>query len=572
MAEAKSKKKIIKRQNILQLIFLLIIIVLVNILGSIVFTRFDLTSEKRYTLTDVTKDVLKELNDIVYFKVYLDGEFPSGFKRLRKETKEMLDEFKAYSDFIEYEFINPTEDKNNQEINLIYDELVRKGLSPTQLSVRTEDGTKQQIIFPGALVTFRDKESPIQLLESQMGKSSDIALNNSIQALEFKIVNTIRKLATQSKPKVGFLRGQKELDNIFLQSSAEGLAEYYDVSEVEIDQQLKSLDDYDALIIAKPDTIFNEKDKFIIDQFVMNGGKILWLIDPVHASMDSLRRKDMAIAFPKSINLEDMLFKYGVRLNTDLVMDMQAMPIPIVTGMVGNKPKQSLLPWNYFPLIIPNSENPIVKNLNGIKTQFVSSIDTVGNPNIRKTILLETSKYSKKINTPAQISLSIMREEADPAAYNSGPQPIAVLLEGSFESVFKSRLPAIISEDKEINFIEKGKPTKMIVVSDGDIIRNQVDNSRGNSYALPLGFDKYTRETFGNNDFILNAMNYLCDNSDIISMRSRELKLRLLDKAKVKEEKLQIQLLNTVAPVVLIILFAIAKFIIRRRKYISKTK
>lgn len=566
----KDKRKVIKQQNIIQLFLVLIIIVLLNIIGSFIFTRIDLTSEKRYTLSDVTKENLTELNDVIYFKVYLEGEFPAGFERLRQETKEMLDEFRAYSDFIEYEFINPTEGKTNKEIRFIYDELVKKGLNPTQLSVRTDDGTSKKLIFPGAIASFGNQETAIQLLDNQMGTPPEVALNNSIQALEFKLINAIRKITARKKQEVGFLRGQKELENIYLQDAAEALSEYYEISEVTINQKLKSLDDYDAIVIAKPDSLFDEKDKFIIDQFIMKGGKILWLIDPVHASMDSLRSKSLSVAFPRNNNLDDMLFKYGIRINTDLLMDMQAVPIPIVTGMVGNQPQQSLLPWFYFPLIIPNAKNPIVKNLNGIKTQFVSSIDTVGNPQIKKTILLKTSKYTKRVSTPAQISLKILQNEPDAKTFNSGPQPIAVLLEGEFSSVFKNRIPIIIAEDEEIDFREKSVATKMIVVSDGDIIRNQVDNSGGRPYAMPLGYDKYTRQTFGNKDFILNAMNYLCDNSGIISIRSRELKLRLLDKAKIKDGKVKWQLINTLLPVVFILIFATIMFIIRKNRYTTK--
>lgn len=565
-----NKRKIIKRQNILQLVLVLIIIALLNIIGSFIFTRFDLTTEKRYSLSDVTKEVLNELEDIVYIKVYLDGDFPAGFKRLQQETKEMLDEFRAYSDFVEYEFINPTEGKSNKEINFIYDELVGKGLSPTQLSVRTEDGTSQKLIFPGAIAAFGDRETAIQLLDNQMGTPPELALNNSIQSLEFKLINSIRKLTSKIKLSVGFLKGQKELDNIYIQDAAEALSEYYDVSEVTIDQKLKSLDEYDALIIAKPDSLFDEKDKFILDQFIMKGGKVLWLLDPVHASMDSLRTRSIAVAYPRNTNLDDMLFKYGVRINTDLLMDMQAVPIPIVTGMVGNQPQQSLLPWYYFPLIIPGSSNPIVKNLNGIKTQFISSIDTLGTPGIKKTILLETSKYTKKVNTPTQISLKILQEEPNMNSFSNGSLPVAVLLEGTFKSVFKSRIPAVITEDKEIDFRESSVPNKMIVISDGDIISNQIDNSRGRSMSLPLGYDKYTRQTFGNKDFILNAMNFLCDNSGIIEIRSRELKLRMLDKAKVKDGKTKWQLINTLLPVLLVLFFAILKYYFRKKTFTTK--
>ncbi len=563
----KNKKKAVKRQNILQLILVIVIIILMNVVSSFVFTRIDLTTEKRYTLSSVTKNLIKELDDIVYFKVYLDGDFPAGFQRLRNETKEMLDEFRAYSDNIEYEFVNPMVNKTEKEKATIYQQLTKKGLLPTQLNVKNESGTSQKIIFPGAIVVYKGREQALQLLDEQMGKSPELSLNNSIQTLEYKISSTIRKLVKQNKDKIGFLKGQGELENIYLSDAAKSLSDYYDVSEVVINNQLKSLQPYKAVIIAKPDSAFNEKDKFILDQFIMKGGKVLWLIDAVYADMDSLRNKSVAVTFPKSLNLKDMLFKYGVRINTNLVMDMQALPIPVVTSMVGNQPQQSLIPWSYFPIITPRNDHPIVKNLNAIKTHFVNNIDTVGAPHINKTVLLTTSEYSKKVSTPNQISLELLRKTLTRKDYIHGRQPIAVLLEGKFESVFKNRIPKIIEENEDIDYTEVGKPNKMIVIADGDIIKNQTRSSGANRRVLPLGYDKYTGQSFGNKDLILNAMNYLCDDSGLIAVRGKDFKLRLLNKSKLQEEKLKWQLVNTVIPVVIIIIFGMLQYYYRKRKY-----
>lgn len=563
----KNKKKAVKRQNILQLILVIVIIILMNVVSSFVFTRIDLTTEKRYTLSSVTKNLIKELDDIVYFKVYLEGDFPAGFQRLRNETKEMLDEFRAYSDNIEYEFVNPMVNKTEKEKATIYQQLTKKGLLPTQLNVKNESGTSQKIIFPGAIVVYKGREQALQLLDEQMGKSPELSLNNSIQTLEYKISSTIRKLVKQNKDKIGFLKGQGELENIYLSDAAKSLSDYYDVSEVVINNQLKSLQPYKAVIIAKPDSAFNEKDKFILDQFIMKGGKVLWLIDAVYADMDSLRNKSVAVTFPKSLNLKDMLFKYGVRINTNLVMDMQALPIPVVTSMVGNQPQQSLIPWSYFPIITPRNDHPIVKNLNAIKTHFVNNIDTVGAPHINKTVLLTTSEYSKKVSTPNQISLELLRKTLTRKDYIHGRQPIAVLLEGKFESVFKNRIPKIIEENEDIDYTEVGKPNKMIVIADGDIIKNQTRSSGANRRVLPLGYDKYTGQSFGNKDLILNAMNYLCDDSGLIAVRGKDFKLRLLNKSKLQEEKLKWQLVNTVIPVVIIIIFGMLQYYYRKRKY-----
>ncbi len=576
-----NKKKDIKQSNIIQLVFGLLIIVLINVIGYYVFTRFDLTSEKRYTLSEPTKEMLKELDDIVYFQVYLDGEFPAGFKRLRRETKEMLDQFRAYSDYIQYDFINPSASSDPKERNDVYERLMERGLNPTDLQVKTNDGSSQQIIFPGAIVSYRNNEIPMELLLSQMGIPPEEVLNNSIQNLEFNIANTIRKLSTANRPKVAFIEGHGELSVLETADIAYALSEYYSVERVKINGQLNSLTErvkvdsvqtevqnkYDALVIAKPDTVFDEKDKFIVDQFIMRGGKVLWLIDPVFASMDSIQFSYATVGVINELNLEDQLFNYGVRLNTNLVMDINALPIPLKTGEVGGAPQIDFFPWYYFPILNPLVDHPIVKNLNAIKTEFISSIDTLNNRGITKTILLTSSQYSRTVNTPALISLDILQKEPDTRLYNQKHIPVAILLEGEFESLYRNRISPEIRDNEDIGFVASSEPGKMIVIADGDIIRNQIRTSGTRPTPYPLGYDRYTGQTFGNKEFILNAMNYLIDESGLISIRSRELKLRLLDRTKINNDKLFWQLLNTLLPVVIIIILGIIMFIIRKRKY-----
>ena len=574
-----TKRKNIKQNSIIQILLGIAIIILVNIISSFVFTRFDLTSEKRYSLSDATKELLSGLDDIVYFKVYLDGDFPAGFKRLRNETKEMLDEFRAYNDNIQYEFINPSKSQDPKERNDTYLLLIERGLNPTDLQVKNKKGTSQQIIFPGALVTYKAKEIPLELLKTQMGIPPEAVLNNSIQALEFNIANTIKKLSVINKPEIAIIEGHGELDKYEMADITNALSEYYNVERIKINEQLNSLAErsnidsvktriknkYETIIIAKPDSAFSDKDKFIIDQFIMRGGKVLWLIDPVFACMDSIKNSESTVGIRNELNLEDQLFKYGVRINSDLVMDLNALPIPLRTGQIGNQPQIDFFPWYFFPIITPLIKHPIVNNLNAIKTEFVSSIDTIGVSGIKKTILLKTSPYSRIVYTPALISLNILREEPDEDIYNKPGQPVAVLLEGEFESAFKNIISPVIANDKEIGFLEKGVPNKMVVISDGDIIRNQLHIPQG--YPLPLGYDQFTRQTFGNKELILNVMNYLCDDSGLISIRSRELKLRLLDKTKISNNKLFWQLLNTLLPVLLVIIFGIIWAWVRKRRY-----
>jgi ABC-2 type transport system permease protein len=563
-----SKKVNVRRQNMISLVSGLLIILALNLIGSRVFTRIDLTSEKRFTLTQATRDMLRNLDDIVYFRIYLEGDFPAGFRRLRNQTREMLDEFRAYSSNIQYEFINPTIKGDWERTEDNYMMLVRKGLQPTQIQVQAEDATSQQIIFPGAIVSYRGKEVALSLLQEQMGMSSENVLNNSAQALEYNLAFTIKKLTVDQKPVVAFLEGQGELEFRHVADISFELEDFYQVERLQIDGDARALDGVSTLVVAKPLQEFVEADKFVIDQFVMRGGSILWLVDPVFASMDSLQRAPETLGMAWPVNIEDMLFRYGVRLNADLVTDLQAMPIPITTGMVGNRPQISMIPWYFFPLVRPETNHPIVNNLNSVRTEFVSSIDTVGAPDIRKTYLLSTSGYTRVLNTPARISFDILQTRPDERLYREGPVPVAVLLEGSFESVFQNRRipPATILPD---NFkrLETGHPAKMIVVADGDIIRNQFD-SQGSP--LPLGYDRYLDETFGNKDFILNAINYLNDEQGIIEARAREVRLRLLDTNRINNNRIQLQILNVAVPVILILIFAVLRFMWRKRKYNRK--
>jgi ABC-2 type transport system permease protein len=578
----KNNKRNTRLNNITQLLLGLAIIALLNVIGSFVFTRVDLTSEKRYSLSDATKEMLGTIDDIVYFRVYLEGEFPAGFKRLARETREMLNEFRAYNRNIEYEFINPSESPDNTERNKIYAQLVEKGLSPTDLRVKTKDGTSTQLIFPGALVSFNGREMPVQLLSSQRSATPDEILNNSIQNLEFSLSDAIRKLVTNAKPKVAFIEGHGELGAKETADATVALSDYYVVERVTIGEKLNSLTErsqtdttnprstnkYEALIIAKPQKPFSEKDKFIIDQFIMRGGKVLWLVDPVFASMDSLQVEAETMGVSLDLNLGDMFFKYGFKLNNDLVLDMNAMMIPVKAGQMGNQPKFEYYPWFYFPILTPNSDNPIVKNLNASKTEFVSSLDFVNSSaDLDKTVLLTSSEKSRKVNVPAMISLNFLGQKPDERLYNKKFIPVAALIEGKFESLFANRIAPEIQEDKLIGFLPGSRETKMIVIADGDIIKNQMQLSKGNYYPLPLGYDQYTKQQFGNRELILNAMNYLTDDSGLISIRSREVKLRMLDRSKIDAERGYWQLLNTVIPVLLVIAFGVVQAVLRKRRY-----
>ncbi len=578
MSTTKNK---IRNYYLVQLIIVISLIIIVNIISSYVFTRIDLTNEKRYTLTKSTQELLKNVDDIVYFRVFLEGEFPAGFKRLKRETKELLDEFRAYNKNIEYVFINPSVSDNAKERNDTYQLLMEQGLNPTNLQVKTKSGLEQQVIFPGALVSYKSNEIPVELLDAQFNVPPEAALNNSIQNLEFKFSTAIKRLIKNVKPKIAFIEGHGELNDQETYDITLALQKDYIVERITIDGKINSLvnrtlvdsakssfeitPSFAAIIIANPDSLFSQKDKFIIDQYIMYGGKVMWLIDPVLASMDSIQTKDNTVAVEKTLDIQTQLFNYGARLNNNLVLDLNALPIPIRTGQIGGQAQIDFFPWYYFPIITPTSQHPIVKNLNAIKTQFVSSISPTSVKNIKNTVLLQTSDYSKTEAIPAMISLRMLQEEPNVSEYAGPSQPIAVLLEGEFPSDFRNRLPQAIITDKEIGYKEKSILTSMIVVSDGDIIKNQFHIPQG--YPLPLGFDQFTRETFGNKEFILNAMNYLTDGSSLISLRSRETKLRMLDKTKVSESRVVWQLVNLLIPAVLVIVLGMLLVWLRKRKY-----
>ena len=580
-----NKRKSLKKNQIVAFLVTVVIVVLVNVIGSYVFTRFDLTSEKRYTLSPTTKEILNDLNDYVYFKVYLEGDFPAGFKKLRRETKEMLDEFRAYSKFIDYEFINPSESADAAERNETYKQLYQAGLNPTDVVVKNRDGSsKQMVIWPGALVSYRNNtEIAIDLLENQIGQSSEQALNASMQNLEFRLIDAVKKVIRLQKPNIAFIEGHGELSEQEVHDIAQTLAQNYNVVRLEIDgkidalmhrtqdeeSEVKAFPSYDAIIIAKPTQPFDERDKFLIDQYIMHGGKVLWMVEPVYATMDSLQSQESTIGLEQDLNLDDMLFKYGVRLNRDLLLDLTCASLPIRTGQVAGQAQLEFFRWYYFPLLQAASEHPMVRNMNAIKADFVSSmVATTSAIDIEQVPLLKTSDYTKVSGTPVFITLAMLRQAPDKRMFASKGKNVAYLLKGSFPSLYANRIPQEIAEDNGTNFMEESVPTAMIVVADGDIIRNQIDIKTRKP--LPLGFDQYTQNTYANKEFIENAIGYLVEGEGMIDIRSRELKVRLLDDTKINRERTKWQVVNTLLPIAVIIVLGFVMAFIRKQKYSKK--
>lgn len=553
-----------RSRAVFQLLLLVGIIILANLIGMFWFARFDLTGDKRFTLSQQSKKVVGNLPDLVYVRVYLEGEFSPGFSRLRDATREMLDELRTYSNGnLEYEFIDPAKQDDEEQRDKLYAQLYQKGIQPTTLEERTSEGVNRKFIWPGALITYSNQELGVQLLKDQIGIAPEMMLNNSIQNLEFEIVNGIRKVTNPLAPAIAFIDGHGELSASETADISKTLQNSYQVERVRIDGKLGSLDKYKAVIIAKPDSLFSEKDKFILDQFIMKGGKVIWFIDQMQVSMDSLSGRGETMALARQLNIDDMLFRYGVRINYDLVQDIVSGMIPVVTGSIGNTPKQQLMPWYYFPLMNPIVKHPVVNNLNAVRAQFVSTIDTISVQGVQKSTLLTSSRYSRISTAPVRVSLGIMEFKPDPKMFPQSHLLTAVLLEGTFTSNFKNRIPPLIAGDSSIGFRDSSKTTAMVVVSDGDVIRNDI--SKGNP--LPLGYDRYTRASYGNKAFVQNIVDYLCDDSGLMTVRNKEFRLRLLDPTLLEKNRTMLQVINTVLPVLLILTFGIVKLYLRRRKY-----
>jgi len=558
-------------------------LILINVLASLVFFRFDLTSDKRHSLSETSKDLLKNLDDIVYVKVYLEGDFPAGFTRLKNATYDLLNEFRSYSSYIEYEFIDPSDNTQLEERNNLYRQLYEEGLEPTNLQVQEKNGSSVQIVFPGAIIYYNGKSTAINFLQSQLATHPTLVLNNSIENLEYEFISSIYKILNQKKPRIAFLEGNGELDK-FERSGIQdalgtikgSLSEFYkvesfNIKEFETDslqkkpslqRQQQRLNSYAAIMVAKPSDRFNELEKLLLDQYLMQGGKILWFLDGVSMDMDSLKDgRPYALALPKDLGLDDMLFKYGVRVNRDLILDVQSDKIPVVTGFQGKIPQQSLFPWFYNPLIISKEKHPISKNIDAIRSSFVSTIDTIKSSSVSKSIILKTSPFSKVVLSPHRVSLSLLEQQPQLEQYKSGEKIIGVLLEGSFNSYYENRLT---SQKQAI--LTKSKATSMLVISDGDVIKNHVSKS-GNPYLL--GYNPFSKEMFkGNNELIINALHYMLGNKKLIEIRTNEFTLRMLDKEKIQKDRFFWQTLNMAMPSLIVVLFGIFWYWNRKTKFI----
>jgi ABC-2 type transport system permease protein len=560
-----------KRQNRLRFLYTVIVLIVIASATILVRFRVDLTEDNRYTLSAPTKKILSGINNDIYIQVYLDGEIPIPLKRLKRSVREMLDEFRIASGRkIDYEFINPSEGNDAGHRESQYKDLEKKGLVPIDLRTSdTEGGSSRKRIFPGMVVNYNGIEVPVNFLNNSTASYEQNILR-SVEGLEYEMIQTIATVSSDTVYRVAFLEGHGEIPEIETGDITMNLAKYFRIDRGIMGGKPGILDKYAAVVIAGPEKEFNEADKLVLDQYIMNGGKVLWLLDEVSVNSDSLIFGETAGLY-RPLNLEDQLFRYGVRINPSIIQDLDCMVIRLkVTGTDG-RPQLISAPWVYYPKLYPAQNHPVTRNINKVKGEFVNFIDTVGlDPLIHKKILLTSSQYTRTLSPPVIISLK--EAELTPAEkdYNRVNLPVAVLLDGKFHSVFKNRMVSSIINDISFKVKTESRDTKMIVVSDADIIRNEVRRSGTEESPLTLGLDKYTGQIYGNSDFIINCLNYLVDDNGLMELRSRELKMRLLDRSRIKAEKLKWQLINVLGPVLIVILAGMFYGYFRKRAYTGK--
>ena len=560
-----------KQQGRKQLIITLLILLIVNFAGYYFFKRIDLTHDKRYTLSQTSLNIIQDVKEPLYIDVFLEGQFPGEFKRLQDETRQMLEEFHAYNSNIIFQFVNPLEDETQRDATMR--QFYQRGMTPISVTVEDKGKQSQEVVFPWAVATYNDKSTKVQLLKNMMGATTAEKVVSSVQHLEYALADALNKITQKKEKKIVVLKGNDEMPDRLMADFIKQLRESYYIGPFTMDSvsknpqnALKFLQKYDLAIISKPREKFTEEEKEVLDQYIVNGGKTLWMVDAVQIEMDSLNQNGTALAFPRDLGLNDMFFKYGVRIMPDLVKDEMATPIKLASGSQGSESQYQDFMWKYAPFVYPDpteykgASHPIVKNMSGIKFDFANGIDTLKN-GIKKTVLLQSSLYSKKIGSPVEVKLDMVTEEANQKDYEGqGYIPMAVLLEGNFRSMYENRVLPF----KDPAYKITGKPGKMIVISDGDIAKNQLDK---NMQPLELGYDKWTGNLYDNKGFLMNCVNYLLDDNGLINIRSKDVDLPLLDAEKVHSNYTMAQLVTVGLPIAILGLFGLLFTYLRKRAY-----
>jgi ABC-2 type transport system permease protein len=561
-----SKNRNIKIRSWLQFLYAVCLIIVAAAAASLIRFRIDLSEDKRYTLSTPTREILSSLDNDIYIQVFLDGDIPIPLKRLKRSVSELLEEFRLASGRkIDYEFINPSAAAGSKDREKQYVTLVGKGLIPVDLRASdAEGGSSVKRIFPGMLLNYNGIEVPVNFLKNNLALSTEQNILHSVEGLEYELIESISTLTSDTVYRLAFLEGHDEIPEIETADIEMHLAKFFTIDRGSIGGMHGILDKYAAVIIAGPEKEFNEEDKLVLDQYIMNGGKVMWFIDEVEVNMDSLAF-GQTFGIYRPLNIEDLLFRYGARVNSYIIKDLECNVIRLKSASGGNQQFISL-PWVYDPMLIPSADHSITRNINRVRGEFVNYIDTVGlDGRIKKKILLRTSDFTKKVAPPLLISLKEAEATPDQKEYNNSSLPVAVLLDGVFPSAFRNR----VVKHGNFKFRDESFRTKMIVVADADIIRNEVKRNGPEAIPLQLGQDKYTGEVYGNRDFIVNSLNWLVDDNGLMDLRSRELKLRLLDNAKIKSSRTSWQLFNLVVPVLMVALGGLLYTFFRKRKYTS---
>ncbi|MFY0481087.1 gliding motility-associated ABC transporter substrate-binding protein GldG [Flavobacterium sp. PLA-1-15] len=548
------------KNNIKKLLITIVIIVILNIVGNQFFKRFDLTSDNRYTLSETTLNILKNVKEPLIIDIFLEGEFPAQFKRLQSETRQILEEFRAYNQNIIFRFNDPLADASTSEQYMA--ELMGYGMTPTNINQNVKGKKSLTPVFPWAIANIGEKSVIVPLLVNNFGNNPDQNINQSVQLLEFAFTDAITKLTTIEKKKIAILKGNGEINDKYLADFLISTKEYYALGEFNLDslkgdlpKTLENLKRFEATIVAKPTEAFSDEEKYILDQYIMGGGKVIWLIDQVNIDLEHLQNPEqVSLATPIDLNLDDMFFKYGVRINTRLVQDLLSTPITAKSAEGADFP----IDWLYSPIIKSEENHPINKNVNLVKLEFANQIDTLKN-NIKKTVLLKSSPQSRVVGAPVLVGLNQFMQELDESVFTNGNQITGALLEGNFTSAFKNRVkPFAIAKPAD-----EGVANKMIVIADGDIVNYNSVNKK----PLVNGLDQWTQQVYGNKDFLMNCVNYLLDDKGLINIRSKNIELPLLDDKKVADKYTFSQIITVGLPIVILGIFGFVFTFLRKKKY-----
>jgi gliding-associated putative ABC transporter substrate-binding component GldG len=551
------------KSKILFIVSIFAAVILFNIIGNSVFKRFDLTKDKRYTLSKTTKDIVDSVDTPLIIDVFLEGNLPSDFKLLQTETKQLIEEFQTINSLVKVNYIDPLADETNRE-NIVR-ELTKTGLEPYVNSKKLNGKITQELLFPWGFASYKERTVKIPLFKKSVTEDLQTQIANSIQLLEYNFADAFNQLTKEKSKTIAVLKGNGQLNDINIAGFIQTIKPYYNLAQFTLDSvatnpqsTLNKIKSYDLIISAKPTEAFTENEKLVLDQYTMSGGNSLWLSEAIFMDKDSLYNDSGAsVSLSKELNLKDFFFQYGARINQNLVKDLYSAPIPLAIGE-GNNTQFQPVQWQYSPLATSNNKHPISNNVDLVKFDFASQIDTLKN-NIRKTILLQSSERTKLEGPLKSISLASVTQKPDEENYNQGKQTLAVLLEGEFKSVYKNRILPFEIE----SFIDNGQQSKMLIISDGDVIKNQVSRGR----PLQLGFERMSGRTFGNKEFLLNAVNYLLDDTGLINIRAKSIEVAFLDSEKVEEQKTIWQLINIALPLLLLGIFGLIFNYIRKRKY-----